>query len=29
VAVPVGWHEQPFTAQVPLPPLGDIWLVPE
>ncbi len=28
-AEPVGWHEQPFSAQVTLPPLGVIWLVPE
>ncbi|MGH3030233.1 MAG: 1,4-alpha-glucan branching protein GlgB [Gaiellaceae bacterium] len=23
------WHEQPFSAEVTLPPLGVIWLVPE
>jgi 1,4-alpha-glucan branching enzyme len=23
------WHEQPYSAQVTLPPLGVIWLVPE
>jgi 1,4-alpha-glucan branching enzyme len=23
------WHEQPFSAQVTLPPLGVVWLVPE
>jgi 1,4-alpha-glucan branching enzyme len=28
-AEPVGWHEQPFSAEVTLPPLGVIWLVPE
>jgi 1,4-alpha-glucan branching enzyme len=28
-AEPVGWHEQPFSAAVTLPPLGVIWLVPE
>lgn len=25
----VGWHGQPFSAEVTLPPLGAIWLVPE
>jgi len=24
-----GWHGQPFSAEVTLPPLGAIWLVPE
>ena len=28
-AEPVGWHEQPFSAEVTLPPLGVVWLVPE
>jgi 1,4-alpha-glucan branching enzyme len=28
-AEPVGWHEQQFSAEVTLPPLGVIWLVPE
>jgi 1,4-alpha-glucan branching enzyme len=28
-AEPIGWHEQPFSAEVTLPPLGVIWLVPE
>ncbi|MDQ3849131.1 MAG: 1,4-alpha-glucan branching protein GlgB [Actinomycetota bacterium] len=23
------WHEQPFSAEVTLPPLGVLWLVPE
>jgi len=23
------WHEQPFSAEVTLPPLGVVWLVPE
>ena len=23
------WHDQPFSAEVTLPPLGVIWLVPE
>ena len=26
---PLGWHEQPFSAHVTLPPLGVLWLVPE
>jgi 1,4-alpha-glucan branching enzyme len=26
---PIGWHEQPFSAEVTLPPLGVVWLVPE
>ena len=25
----VGWHGQPFSAEVTLPPLGALWLVPE
>ena len=25
----VPWHEQPFSAEVTLPPLGVVWLVPE
>jgi 1,4-alpha-glucan branching enzyme len=28
-AEPVGWHEQPFSAEITLPPLGVVWLVPE
>jgi 1,4-alpha-glucan branching enzyme len=28
-AEPIGWHEQPFSAEVMLPPLGVVWLVPE
>jgi 1,4-alpha-glucan branching enzyme len=28
-AEPVPWHEQPFSAQVTLPPLAAIWLVPD
>jgi 1,4-alpha-glucan branching enzyme len=24
-----GWHGQPFSAEVTLPPLGVVWLVPE
>ncbi len=25
----VAWHDQPFSAEVTLPPLGVVWLVPE
>jgi 1,4-alpha-glucan branching enzyme len=25
---PVGWHGQPFSAELTLPPLGALWLVP-
>jgi 1,4-alpha-glucan branching enzyme len=25
----VPWHDQPFSAQLTLPPLGAVWLVPE
>ncbi len=25
----VPWHDQPFSAEVSLPPLGVVWLVPE
>jgi 1,4-alpha-glucan branching enzyme len=25
----VGWHEQPFSAELTLPPLGVLWLVPD
>jgi 1,4-alpha-glucan branching enzyme len=28
-AEPVPWHDQPFSAEVSLPPLGVVWLVPE
>jgi 1,4-alpha-glucan branching enzyme len=28
-AEPVPWHEQPYSAEVTLPPLGVVWLVPE
>jgi 1,4-alpha-glucan branching enzyme len=28
-AEPIGWHEQPFSAEVTLPPLAALWLVPE
>jgi len=27
-AEPTPWHEQPFSAEVTLPPLGVVWLVP-
>ena len=23
------WHDQPYSAEVTLPPLGVLWLVPE
>jgi 1,4-alpha-glucan branching enzyme len=26
---PVPWHDQPFSAETTLPPLGVIWLSPE
>jgi 1,4-alpha-glucan branching enzyme len=25
----VAWHDQPFSAELSLPPLGAVWLVPE
>jgi 1,4-alpha-glucan branching enzyme len=28
-AEPVGWHDQPFSASLTLPPLGVVWLLPE
>jgi 1,4-alpha-glucan branching enzyme len=28
-AEPMGWHDQPFSAQLTLPPLGAVWLVPD
>ena len=28
-AEPIGWHDQPFSALVTLPPLGAVWFVPE
>jgi 1,4-alpha-glucan branching enzyme len=28
-AEPMPWNDQPFSAQVTLPPLGVLWLVPE
>jgi 1,4-alpha-glucan branching enzyme len=29
VAEPIPWNSQPFSAEVTLPPLGALWLVPE
>jgi 1,4-alpha-glucan branching enzyme len=29
VAEPKPWHDQPFSAEVTLPPLGVVWLVPD
>ncbi|MFL5863795.1 MAG: alpha amylase C-terminal domain-containing protein, partial [Solirubrobacteraceae bacterium] len=26
---PIPWHNQPFSAEVTLPPLAAVWLVPE
>ena len=28
-AEPIGWHDQPFSAELTLPPLGVVWLRPE
>jgi 1,4-alpha-glucan branching enzyme len=28
-AEPIPWHNQPFSAELTLPPLGVLWLVPE
>ena len=28
-AEPVGWHGQPFSAEVTLPPLGTLWVMSE
>ena len=25
----IPWHGQPFSAEITLPPLGAVWLVPE
>jgi 1,4-alpha-glucan branching enzyme len=25
----VAWHDQPFSAEITLPPLGVVWLVPD
>jgi 1,4-alpha-glucan branching enzyme len=29
VAEPLGWHSQPFSAELSLPPLGVLWMVPD
>jgi 1,4-alpha-glucan branching enzyme len=29
VAEPLGWHGQPYSAELSLPPLGALWLVPD
>jgi 1,4-alpha-glucan branching enzyme len=29
VAEPLGWHGQPFSAEISLPPLGVLWLIPD
>ncbi len=29
VAEAVPWNEQPFSAELTLPPLGALWLVPD
>jgi 1,4-alpha-glucan branching enzyme len=26
---PIPWHDQPFSAQITLPPLAALWLVPD
>ena len=26
---PIPWHEQPFSAELTLPPLAALWLVPD
>jgi 1,4-alpha-glucan branching enzyme len=28
-AEPIGWHDQPFSAELTLPPLGVVWLRPQ
>jgi 1,4-alpha-glucan branching enzyme len=28
-AEPIGWHEQPYSAELTLPPLGVVWLRPD
>jgi 1,4-alpha-glucan branching enzyme len=28
-AKPLGWHGQPYSAELSLPPLGALWLVPD
>src|SRR4051794_850485 len=29
IAEPLGWHSQPFSAELSLPPLGVLWLIPD
>jgi 1,4-alpha-glucan branching enzyme len=29
VAGPIAWQSQPFSAEINLPPLGALWLVPD
>jgi 1,4-alpha-glucan branching enzyme len=29
ISEPLGWHGQPFSAELSLPPLGVLWLVPD
>ncbi len=29
IAEGVAWHDQPFSAEITLPPLATVWLVPE
>jgi 1,4-alpha-glucan branching enzyme len=26
---PIPWHNQPFSAELTLPPLAALWLVPD
>jgi len=28
-AEPIPWHRQGFSAEITLPPMGVLWLVPE
>jgi 1,4-alpha-glucan branching enzyme len=28
VAEPIPWHNQPFSAELTIPPLATVWLVP-
>ena len=28
-AEPVPWHDQPYSAELTLPPLGVLWLTPD
>jgi 1,4-alpha-glucan branching enzyme len=29
IAEPLGWHSQPFSAELSLPPLGVLWMIPD